>query len=81
MDQADEELRETIMHMWPFHGPKMIDLLVPPNDKLNRNNLTIGKVYAGMLVLESWRTTRFGKISTGGMSVSLGSDSEIVDLC
>lgn len=29
MDQADEELRETIMKIWPLQSKKMIDLLVP----------------------------------------------------
>ncbi|XP_037047741.1 voltage-dependent calcium channel type A subunit alpha-1-like [Bradysia coprophila] len=61
MDQADEELRETIKHMWPFQGPKMIDLLVPPKEMLNGENMTVGKIYGGLLILESWRSSRFGK--------------------
>lgn len=65
MDQADEELRETIRHMWPLQGPKMINLLVPPRDLLNANNLTVGKIYGGLLILESWRSSRFGQISNG----------------
>ena len=32
MDQADEELRETIRNIWPLQAKKMIDLLVPPHD-------------------------------------------------
>lgn len=32
MDQADEELRETIKKLWPLQAKKHIDLLVPPND-------------------------------------------------
>ncbi|XP_055380450.1 voltage-dependent calcium channel type A subunit alpha-1 isoform X7 [Condylostylus longicornis] len=62
MDQADEELRQTITHIWPLQAKKMIDLLVPKNDQLNKNKMTVGKVYAGLLILESWRTTRFGQI-------------------
>lgn len=64
MDQADEELRETIKHMWPLQGPKMIDLLVPPRGLLNGNNLTVGKIYGGLLILESWRSSRFGQTSS-----------------
>ncbi|KAG4066428.1 hypothetical protein HA402_007064 [Bradysia odoriphaga] len=64
MDHADEELRETIKHMWPFQGPKMIDLLVPPKEMLNGKNMTVGKIYGGLLILESWRSSRFGKNAT-----------------
>lgn len=59
MDQADEELRETITHIWPLQAKKMLDLLVPRNDVLNAGKLTVGKIYAGLLILESWRSTRF----------------------
>lgn len=65
MDQADEELRETINMIWPFQAKKMLDLLIPRNDRLNKNNLTVGKVYAGLLILESWRNTRFGQTESG----------------
>lgn len=65
MDQADEELRETINMIWPFQAKKMLDLLIPRNDRLNKSNLTVGKVYAGLLILESWRNTRFGQIESG----------------
>lgn len=65
MDQADEELRGTITHIWPFQAKKILDLLVPRTDQLNRGNLTVGKIYAGMLIAESWKTTRFGQIDSG----------------
>lgn len=61
MDQADEELRETITHIWPLQAKKMLDLLVPRKDVLNAGKLTVGKIYAGLLILESWRTTGFKK--------------------
>jgi hypothetical protein len=32
MDQADEELRETIKNIWPLQAKKMLDLLIPRND-------------------------------------------------
>ena len=34
--------------------------------------MTVGKIYVCLLILESWRTTRFGQIeSTGQVSLSL----------
>lgn len=65
MDQADEELRETIQMIWPFQAKKMLDLLIPRTDRLNKMNVTVGKVYAGLLILESWRNTKFGQIESG----------------
>lgn len=65
MDQADEELRGTIQMIWPFQAKKMLDLLIPRSDRLNKMNLTVGKVYAGLLILESWRNTKFGQIESG----------------
>ncbi|XP_049884540.1 voltage-dependent calcium channel type A subunit alpha-1 isoform X1 [Pectinophora gossypiella] len=67
MDQADEELRETITHIWPLQAKKMLDLLVPRNDVLNAGKLTVGKIYAGLLILESWRSTRFGQTEPQGV--------------
>lgn len=61
MDIADEELRETIRIIWPLHDRKMTDLLVPRKEMLNKTNLTVGKIYGGLMILESWRNTRFGK--------------------
>lgn len=65
MDQADEELRETIRMIWPFQAKKMLDLLIPRTERLNKNNVTVGKIYAGLLILESWRNSRFGQIESG----------------
>ncbi|XP_050430003.1 voltage-dependent calcium channel type A subunit alpha-1 isoform X6 [Adelges cooleyi] len=64
MDQADEELRETIRHIWPLQAKKILDLLIPKTDCLNAGKLTVGKIYAGLLILESWKSTRFGQIES-----------------
>jgi len=32
MDKNDEELRESIVKLWPLQGPKMDALLVPLNE-------------------------------------------------
>lgn len=61
MDVADEELRDTIKMIWPLQAPKFLDLLVPRIEVLNKNNITVGRIYAGLLILESWRSSRFGK--------------------
>lgn len=61
MDTADDELRDTIRIIWPLQARKVTDLLVPRKEQLNKNNLTVGKVFGGLMILESWRNTRFGK--------------------
>ncbi|XP_049820303.1 voltage-dependent calcium channel type A subunit alpha-1 isoform X2 [Aethina tumida] len=67
MDQADAELKETIKNIWPLQAKNMVDLLVPPNDQLNAGKLTVGKIYGGLLILESWRCTRFGQVEAPGL--------------
>ncbi|XP_031338413.1 voltage-dependent calcium channel type A subunit alpha-1 isoform X26 [Photinus pyralis] len=69
MDQADDELRETIKSIWPIQAKSMIDLLVPPSDQLNNGKLTVGKIYGALLILESWRSTRFGQMEPTGPPV------------
>lgn len=71
MDQADRELRVTLLKLWPLRAKKMIDKLIPPRVELNEGNLTVGKIYAGLLIHENWKTTRFGqKPGAGGLSGS-----------
>ena len=36
MDQADFELRQTIIKVWPYEGKEKIDLLVPPREGTHR---------------------------------------------
>lgn len=71
MDQADSELKETISHIWPLQAKKMIDLLVPRTDELNVGKLSVGKIYGGLLILESWRNTKFGQLETDGQVSSM----------
>ncbi|XP_057659976.1 voltage-dependent calcium channel type A subunit alpha-1 isoform X13 [Diorhabda carinulata] len=72
MDQADAELKETIKNIWPIQAKNMVELLVPPNDQLNAGKLTVGKIYAGLLILESWRSTRFGQVEPTGIPDIIG---------
>ncbi|XP_047501353.1 voltage-dependent calcium channel type A subunit alpha-1-like isoform X25 [Penaeus chinensis] len=68
MDQADLELRATIKKLWPLQAKKNLDFIVPPDDELKYEKLTVGKIYGALLILENWRTTRFGQIQpTGGL--------------
>ena len=32
MDRADEELKETVKHLWPLQSIKKLDLVVPPKE-------------------------------------------------
>ncbi|KAA3675408.1 voltage-dependent calcium channel N type alpha-1B, partial [Paragonimus westermani] len=58
MDQRDNELRATICKMWPVRGKKMLHILVPPDSELVYHKMTVGKIYASLLIIENWRTTR-----------------------
>uniref|UniRef100_A0A158PBQ3 EF-hand domain-containing protein n=1 Tax=Angiostrongylus cantonensis TaxID=6313 RepID=A0A158PBQ3_ANGCA len=61
MDEADEELRQTLKKIWPLKAKKnMIDLVVPPNHELCFQKLTVGKIYAGLLILENYRAKKSG---------------------
>ncbi|XP_011635066.1 voltage-dependent calcium channel type A subunit alpha-1 isoform X2 [Pogonomyrmex barbatus] len=64
MNQANEELRDTIRSIWPLQAKKMLDLLIPKNEELGRNKLTVGKIYVCFLILESWRSTKFGQLKS-----------------
>ncbi|XP_037808966.1 voltage-dependent calcium channel type A subunit alpha-1 isoform X2 [Lucilia sericata] len=76
MDQADSELRDTITNIWPLQAKKMLNLLVPPNDQLNKGKLTVGKVYAGLLIYEAYRIRREGGQPQGGMGRKREDDEE-----
>ena len=39
MDQADFELRQTIIKVWPYEGKEKIDLLVPPREGKQTSHL------------------------------------------
>ncbi|CAD5229555.1 unnamed protein product [Bursaphelenchus okinawaensis] len=69
MDEADEELRQTLRKIWPLKAKKnMIDLVVPPNAELCFQKLTVGKIYAGLLILENYRARKSGtEIGGGGL--------------
>ncbi|KAH9505340.1 hypothetical protein Btru_058406 [Bulinus truncatus] len=55
MDRRDDEMRETIKKLWPVQGKKMMDLLMPPSDELDEGKMSVGKIYAGLLISENWK--------------------------
>jgi hypothetical protein len=66
MDQADKELRDTIKKLWPLQAKKIVDKLIPHSEEVSKNKMSVGKIYGGMLILESWRTTKFGQSGSVG---------------
>ena len=44
MDQADLELRQTIIKVWPYEGKEKIDLLVPPREGESSKKITISSL-------------------------------------
>lgn len=60
MDKADDELRETVKKLWPFQSIEKVNLAIPPREELHgtvcRRRLTVGKIYAGLLMLENYRS-------------------------
>lgn len=76
-DAKDKHLREVIFKLWPLQAKKVVDKLIPPDDELGRSKLTVGKIYGGLLVLENWRTTKFGRIQPAGIVVCVPIDFDV----
>ncbi|XP_024882860.1 voltage-dependent calcium channel type A subunit alpha-1 isoform X16 [Temnothorax curvispinosus] len=74
MNQANEELRDTIRSIWPLQAKKMLDLLIPRNEELGRDKVTVGKIYVCLLILESWRSTKFGQLKSTEQN-----DNDLID--
>lgn len=50
MDEADEELRQTLRKIWPLKAKKnLIDLVVPPNHELCFQVRNITNIYTDFL--------------------------------
>lgn len=91
MDEADEELRHTLKRLWPLKAKKnLCDLAVPPNSgrfwyrialskrhfaELCFQRLTVGKIYAGLLILENWRAKKSGVPRDVSAGFSMGSSA------
>ncbi|KAJ8254227.1 hypothetical protein COCON_G00208390 [Conger conger] len=53
--QMDSELRKEMMAIWPNLSQKTLDLLVTPHKS---TDLTVGKIYAAMMIMEYYRQSK-----------------------
>uniref|UniRef100_A0A5K3F336 Voltage-dependent calcium channel type A subunit alpha-1 n=1 Tax=Mesocestoides corti TaxID=53468 RepID=A0A5K3F336_MESCO len=58
MDQRDNELRYSLLKLWPVQAKRMMNVLVPPDSELVYHKMTVGKIYAGLLILENYRLSK-----------------------
>ena len=42
-----------------------------PSPEIGKGKLTVGKIYGGLLILENWKTTKFGKIPNSQRPVNM----------
>uniref|UniRef100_A0A8C4L193 Voltage-dependent P/Q-type calcium channel subunit alpha-1A n=1 Tax=Equus asinus TaxID=9793 RepID=A0A8C4L193_EQUAS len=57
--QMDAELRKEMMAIWPNLSQKTLDLLVTPHKS---TDLTVGKIYAAMMIMEYYRQSKAKKL-------------------
>ncbi|XP_064650227.1 voltage-dependent calcium channel type A subunit alpha-1-like isoform X7 [Lineus longissimus] len=55
MNRKDDELKDVTRRLWPIQAKKMAHLLMPPDDELALQKMTVGKIYAGLLIVENWK--------------------------
>ncbi|KAJ8383740.1 hypothetical protein AAFF_G00215820 [Aldrovandia affinis] len=58
--QMDAELRKEMMAIWPNLSQKTLDLLVTPHK--SATDLTVGKIYAAMMIMEYYRQSKAKKL-------------------
>uniref|UniRef100_UPI00358F1DA9 voltage-dependent N-type calcium channel subunit alpha-1B-like n=1 Tax=Myxine glutinosa TaxID=7769 RepID=UPI00358F1DA9 len=59
MFECDSDLRKEIMAIWPHLSPKVLDLLIPAH---RASDLTVGKVYAAMMIYDYYRQNKNKKL-------------------
>ncbi|KFO19522.1 Voltage-dependent P/Q-type calcium channel subunit alpha-1A [Fukomys damarensis] len=57
--QMDAQLRKEMMAIWPNLSQKTLDLLVTPHKS---TDLTVGKIYAAMMIMEYYRQSKAKKL-------------------
>ncbi|XP_048869896.1 voltage-dependent P/Q-type calcium channel subunit alpha-1A-like isoform X5 [Brienomyrus brachyistius] len=57
--QMDAELRKEMMAIWPNLSQKNLDMLVTPH---KATDLTVGKIYAAMMIMEYYRQSKAKKL-------------------
>ncbi|XP_030853656.1 voltage-dependent calcium channel type A subunit alpha-1 isoform X7 [Strongylocentrotus purpuratus] len=76
-DRHDAELREAVKCFWPHLSGDKLDLLVPPDSELIGEKLTVGKIYAALLIYETWREYK-AKIQRDGHARTMREVIELV---
>ncbi|XP_041481260.1 voltage-dependent calcium channel type A subunit alpha-1-like isoform X7 [Lytechinus variegatus] len=76
-DRHDAELREAVKCFWPHLSADKLDLLVPPDSELIGEKLTVGKIYAALLIYETWREYK-AKIQRDGHARTMREVIELV---
>ena len=51
----DQELRDLLTQLWPGLSEEKLDLILP---RIERHQLTVGRLYSGLTILENWRNYR-----------------------
>uniref|UniRef100_A0A2K5X488 Voltage-dependent P/Q-type calcium channel subunit alpha-1A n=1 Tax=Macaca fascicularis TaxID=9541 RepID=A0A2K5X488_MACFA len=67
--QMDAELRKEMMAIWPNLSQKTLDLLVTPHKS---TDLTVGKIYAAMMIMEYYRQSKAKKLQAMREEQGLG---------
>ena len=55
MDSRDEDMRHTLLRLWPKKARKLMHSLVPFDHELGCGKLTVGKIYATTILAENYK--------------------------
>uniref|UniRef100_A0A8C4QZD7 Calcium voltage-gated channel subunit alpha1 B n=1 Tax=Eptatretus burgeri TaxID=7764 RepID=A0A8C4QZD7_EPTBU len=69
MFECDSDLRKEIMAIWPHLSPKVLDLLIPAH---RASDLTVGKVYAAMMIYDYYRQSKNKKLQEAKENPQVG---------
>ncbi|OAF64984.1 hypothetical protein A3Q56_07288, partial [Intoshia linei] len=61
MMELDKSLRNTIETLWPVYPKTKLDIILPYRNNIPVEVLTVGKMYACQLIIESWRASKLEK--------------------
>jgi hypothetical protein len=65
-----KKIPNEIMNSWLWLTHRnFLFLYIVQFKELNTGKLTVGKIYGGLLILENWKTTRFGQIEASASTV------------
>ncbi|XP_035684364.1 voltage-dependent calcium channel type A subunit alpha-1-like isoform X12 [Branchiostoma floridae] len=67
-NKADRELRDALINTWPQVPRKTIDMLMPPDEELRKDRLTVGKIYGALLLhdyFKQWKAKKLKEQTRG----------------